>query len=125
MQSILYHYNSPTQIIKLELLGECGVEYEEQADLCPRHLFSKQYIEQTDAVAGRQYLLGNDDVLIAVVNPTEKMEYFYRNGDGDKLLFVHHRTGKIETLFGELFYKPGDYVVIPVGTVYRVLPDAG
>ncbi len=125
MQSILYHHNPPTQIVKSELIGDCRVEYEEQADLSPRHLLSKQYTVQSDAVAGRKFLLGNEDVLIAVVNPTETMDYFYRNGDGDELLFVHHGTGKIETLFGPLFYKPGDYVVIPVGTVYRVVPDAG
>lgn len=81
--------------------------------------------ETGDAVAGRRYLLGNEDIRIGVVNPTEKMSYFYRNGDGDEVLFVHVGTGKIETIFGTLAYRPGDYVVIPVGTIYRVLPDAG
>ncbi|MBP1930556.1 homogentisate 1,2-dioxygenase [Ammoniphilus resinae] len=125
MQSILYHHHPPTQMMKSELFADCRIEYEEQADLCHRHLLTGKYTDTSDAIAGRQYLLGNEDVVIGVVNPTEKMDYFYRNGDGDELLFVHHGTGRIETLFGTLTYQPGDYVVIPIGTIYRVLPDAG
>lgn len=125
IQSILYHHNPPTRIIKSALLKDCRVEYEEQSDLAPRHLRSNQYNEKTDAVMGRHYLLGNEDVLIGVVNPTETMDYFYRNGDGDEVLFVHHGTGKIESTFGTLTYKPGDYIVLPIGTIYRVIPDVG
>lgn len=125
IQSILYHHNPPTSIIKSELFKKCEVDYEEQGDLCPRHFHSNEYRESSDAVAGRQFLLGNEDLMIGVVNPTEKMDYFYRNGDGDELLFVHYGTGKIETTFGTLTYKQGDYIVIPIGTIYRVLPEAG
>ncbi|MFC0561225.1 homogentisate 1,2-dioxygenase [Halalkalibacter alkalisediminis] len=125
IQSILYHHNPPTSIIKSELLEDCRIQYEEQSDLAPRHLHSHKYDEATDAVSGRQYLLGNEDVLIGVVNPTQQMDYFYRNGDGDEVLFVHYGTGKVESTFGTLTYKPGDYIVIPIGTIYRVVPDEG
>lgn len=40
------------------------------------------------------------------------MDYFYRNGDGDEMLFVHYGTGKIETMFGTIHYRKGDYVTI-------------
>ena len=53
------------------------------------------------------------------------MDYFYRNGDGDEMLFVHYGTGKIETMFGTVHYRKGDYVTIPIGTIYRVIPDEG
>ena len=126
IQSILYHHNPPTAFYKAELIGERKVEFEEQGALRPRHFYTDNVSkEPTDAVMGREYVLGNDDLLIAVVNPTEQMDYFYRNADGDELIFVHHGTGKIESSFGALEYKPGDYIVIPVGTIYRVAPDAG
>ncbi|KGA98916.1 homogentisate 1,2-dioxygenase [Alkalihalobacillus alcalophilus ATCC 27647 = CGMCC 1.3604] len=123
IQSILYHHHPPTAMVESKLLNSCAVEYEEQQDLSPRHLYSHQYTEETDAVMGREYLLGNEDVLIGVVNPTKSMDYFYRNGDGDEVLFVHYGTGKVESTFGTLSYKPGDYIVIPIGTIYRVVPD--
>lgn len=125
MQSILYHHNPPTNIVKSELLMDCRVQYEDQGDLAPRHIHSHQYKEETDAVMGRQYLLGNEDVLLGVVNPTKPMDFFYRNGDGDEVLFVHYGSGKLETTFGTLPYKPGDYIVIPIGTIYRVVPEPG
>ena len=112
--------------IKTELLGESSLEYEEQGALRPRHFYTDNVNKKpSDAVMGREYVLGNEDLLIGVVNPTEHMDYFYRNGDGDELLFVHHGTGKIETTFGTLQYKPGDYIVVPIGTIYRVTPDQG
>ena len=124
IQSILYHHYPPTQIVKAERLADCRAEFEEQADLCHRHFHSNQYTASSDAINGRQFLLGNEDLLIGVVNPAETMDYFYRNGDGDELLFVHQGTGKLETIFGTLTYRPGDYIVIPIGTIYRIQPDA-
>ena len=50
------------------------------------------------------------------------MEYWYRNTGGDELLFIHHGAGVLETPFGELAFRAHDYVVIPTGTTYRVLP---
>lgn len=126
IQSILYHENPPTQFFKSELLGKFSPEYEDKGVLRPRHFFtSEMHNEPSDAVMGREYILGNEDLLIGVVQPTEKMDYFYRNGNGDELLFVHHGSGTIESSFGTLTYNAGDYIVIPVGTIYRVNPDPG
>ncbi|MDQ0341025.1 homogentisate 1,2-dioxygenase [Caldalkalibacillus uzonensis] len=125
MQSILYHHYMPTEIVGSKLLQDCRITYEDQDALVHRHFYTNEYTEKSDAVSGRQFILGNEDLLIGVVNPTEPMGYFYRNGDGDELLFVHYGTGKVETMFGTITYRPGDYIVIPIGTIYRVIPDAG
>ncbi|TMW72313.1 homogentisate 1,2-dioxygenase [Alteribacter natronophilus] len=123
MQSILYHHNMPTAMTESKLLKSCRIEFEEQEGLVPRHFHTSEYRKSSDAVEGRHFILGNDDLVMGVVNPTEAMNYYYRNGDGDELLFVHNGTGKVETMFGTLYYRPGDYVVIPIGTIYRVIPD--
>lgn len=123
IQSILYHHNPPTRLSKAELIGDCRPEYEEQGALCHRHFLSHQFTVTGDAVSGRQYVLGNEDVVIGVIQPTKEMDYFYRNSDGDEVLFVHSGSGKVETIFGTLSYHPGDYIVLPIGTIYRVMPD--
>jgi homogentisate 1,2-dioxygenase len=51
------------------------------------------------------------------------MPYFVRNADGDEVQFVHAGTGRFETDYGVLAYEPGDYVVIPKGTTYRVIVE--
>ncbi|HEU4963544.1 MAG TPA: homogentisate 1,2-dioxygenase, partial [Bacilli bacterium] len=61
------------------------------------------------------------DVVMAIAKPTEPMNYFYRNGEADEVLFVHEGEGKLETIFGVLPYRKGDYLVIPMGTTYRVI----
>jgi homogentisate 1,2-dioxygenase len=69
-------------------------------------------------------LLSNSDVAIGVCRPTEKAARYFSNADGDELYFVQSGTGRIESMFGPLPYRPGDYLLIPRGTVYRVVPDA-
>ncbi len=65
----------------------------------------------------------NQDVEISLCRPTEPMQGFYRNGEGDEVVFVHEGSGTLETIFGDVPYKEGDYVVIPRGTTYRFAPE--
>ena len=123
--SILYHANLPTQVAEYKYLGDLTPETLEFEPLRHRHLKTHLLKPGGDPIAGRVPFLVNSDVLLALVRPTEPMEYFYKNADGDDLLFVHEGTGKLETLFGTLPYKPGDYLVIPRGTIYRVVCDPG
>ena len=41
------------------------------------------------------------------------------------MLFVHEGEGLFDTVFGPMRYGPGDYIVIPIGTTWRLDPDAG
>ena len=41
------------------------------------------------------------------------------------MLFVHEGRGLLERVFGPIRYGPGDYIVIPIGTTWRLAPDAG
>ncbi|MHC0035501.1 homogentisate 1,2-dioxygenase [Pseudoneobacillus sp. C159] len=123
-QSILYHHYMPTEVVKSELIGSYLPEYEEQESLNHRHLFTTQITDSGDGLEARQYLLGNNDLLIGTASVTKEMKNYYRNGDGDEMLFIHYGTGKIETMFGVITYRPGDYVVIPIGTIYRIVPDS-
>ena len=43
-----------------------------------------------------------------------------RNADGDELLFVHAGRGTLYCDFGRLGIEPGDYVVVPRGTMWRI-----
>jgi homogentisate 1,2-dioxygenase len=78
-----------------------------------------------DPIGGRKALLYNADCVISAVSPTEPMDYFYRNAMGDEMLFAHYGSGNIETTFGALPYREGDYVLIPRGTTWRVQAHPG
>jgi homogentisate 1,2-dioxygenase len=67
----------------------------------------------------------NGDVEMGVCKPVEEAGFFYRNGEGDEVLFVMEGSGMVETVFGALPFREHDYVVIPRGTTYRVTLDPG
>jgi homogentisate 1,2-dioxygenase len=75
-----------------------------------------------DAVEHRRLVLGNGDVRISYVVATETSP-LYRNAIGDECVYVEAGAGTVETVFGVLSYRQGDYVVIPRATTHRWLPS--
>jgi homogentisate 1,2-dioxygenase len=125
IQSILYHINPPTAVSRVADLGPVVREYEPEGALRHRHFKTAAMEPGGDIVTGRRLLMGNDDVALLIARPTEPMTYFYRNGEGDEVLFIHEGTGRLQTNYGSLPYHPGDYLVIPIGTTWRMLADEG
>lgn len=125
VQSILYHICPPTRLRHMEMLCRFEIEYEDQGPLKHRHLRSHSAPSRGDAITARLPLMGNNDVVLYVARPNEPMNYWYKHAQGDDVLFIHDGTGALETQFGTLRYGPGDYLVIPTGTMWRLLPDSG
>ena len=50
----------------------------------------------------------------------QSMPGLARNADGDDLLFVHAGRGTLYCDFGRIEIEPGDYVVVPRGTMWRI-----
>ena len=122
-ESILYHLQTPCRV--KELGAFTPIEREEWVpDAHAWHLMDSADVEpQGDVIDGRRLLMWNDDVEIALCRPEREQEAFYKNGEGDEVIFVHEGSGEVETTFGTLAYREGDYVVIPRGTVYRFRPE--
>jgi homogentisate 1,2-dioxygenase len=79
----------------------------------------------TEAGGEWQRILYNEDVSIYVSRRTDTMPYFFRDSDGDLCYFVHTGTGLIETDYGPLRYREGDFLVLPKGTTHRIVPGGG
>jgi homogentisate 1,2-dioxygenase len=119
LESILYHLHSPCRVVALGPF-EPIVREEWVPDVhAHRHFRTWETPAGGDAISGRRLLMWNNDVEISLCRPTEPMETFFRNGEGDEVIFVHEGSGTLETTFGDLPYAPGDYVVIPRGVTYR------
>jgi homogentisate 1,2-dioxygenase len=122
-ESILYHLQTPCRVT--ELGDFTAIERPEWVpDKHAHRLFDSRLVAAGgDPVFGRQVLMYNDDVEIGVARPVELQDYFYRNGEGDEVIFVHEGSGELATSFGTLAYRPRDYIVIPRGTTYRFAPE--
>jgi homogentisate 1,2-dioxygenase len=122
-ESILYHLQTPCRITGVKEFTP--IEPTEWVpDTHVHHRFDTGGLEaQGDPITGRRLLMYNDDVEIAICRPSEEQDYFFRNGEGDEVIFVHRGSGELESGFGTLPYRERDYVVIPRGTTYRFRPS--
>jgi homogentisate 1,2-dioxygenase len=80
--------------------------------------------DATDAGGGPLLMFSNDDCRILLSRRHEPMPFYARHVDGDLLCFVHRGAGLLETEFGPLRYREGDWVYIPKACTWRQVPDA-
>src|SRR5690349_5130950 len=124
ISSILYHCHLPTQTTSFEPMGSLQPVLLTDEPLHHRHLKSARFHPSGDPISGRTVLMANEDVSFGICRPESSMGYFYKNADGDDLLFIHEGKGRLETMFGTLEFYEGDYLVIPRGTIYRVVASS-
>lgn len=123
IQSHLYHHRPPTAIKEVKQAAMQETSFTEQGPLKHHHFLTLACQSAGDSIESRVILLANEDLSIGIATPTQQMSYFYRNGEGDELLFVHEGSGRLETIFGTIAYRSGDYLLIPIGTTYRLVPQ--
>lgn len=98
----------------------------------PPHPLSKRHLRTAalDPAAGapmdaRVPLLFNGDVVFSVLRPDAADPVYFSNGDGDELLYIFRGGGVVRTVLGDLRFAQDDYVLLPKGITYRLIPDEG
>ncbi|GAA1659539.1 homogentisate 1,2-dioxygenase [Glycomyces endophyticus] len=123
--SLLYHSGTPSAIVDGTPWDVPGQATEEHRPLLPRHFRLHELADPdwkaVDAVTGRRLVLGNGDVRISYV-VTGAPSPLYRNAVGDECVYVESGAAVVETVFGVLDARRGDYVVIPRATTHRWVP---
>ncbi|MFN8280347.1 MAG: homogentisate 1,2-dioxygenase [Saprospiraceae bacterium] len=120
MSSLVYHLYPPTRVKQKEkeysIIPKVAIENSLEAmsfmgfDLRP----------EKDYLKSRKTLFVNSGLHVGLAAPSASPDYFFKNADADELIFVHQGEGKLFTMFGELDFKYGDYILIPRGTVYKI-----
>jgi len=126
--TLLYHVGVPSAIVDSQVWELPDLTTAANHPLKTRHLrlhtlFDVTEAKAADAVQGRRLVLGNADVRISYVVAGEVSPY-YRNAVGDECVYVESGAGVVETVFGVLPYRTGDYVLVPRATTHRWVPDA-
>jgi homogentisate 1,2-dioxygenase len=122
--SLLYHIHPPTQIIKTEKPVNVAPEIAEEKMLSHRSLEGFKIKPHKDYLLSRVPVLVNNDVHIVLAAPKEgNRDYFYKNADADEMIFIHEGSGVLQTMYGELTFSYGDYLVVPRGTIYQIKFD--
>lgn len=79
--------------------------------------------DSVDPDGGPLLLFSNLDCRIMLSRRSAPMPYYCRHVDGDLLSFVHQGSGRLETEFGPLNYRSGDWVYLPKACTWRQIPD--
>lgn len=119
--SILYHHYPPTVIAKAG----------DPVDVSPRVALPKQMKPRCfkgflaspaeDYLKSRTPLMVNSDCIISVAAPQKSMMgYFFKNADADEIIFIHEGNGTLKTMYGNIDFEYGDYLIIPRGTIYQM-----
>jgi homogentisate 1,2-dioxygenase len=126
--SLLYHSGVPSAIVDSSGWDLPDLTLTANHPLKPRHLRLHALLpsgagagHEVDAVQGRRLVLGNGDVRISYV-AAAAVSPCYRNAVGDECVFVEEGRGTVETVFGVLAYRAGDFVVVPRATTHRWCP---
>lgn len=119
--SLLYHVYPPTQIIRTEEPEDIMPKIAEDRMLSHRSFEGFKIKPAEDYLQSRVPVLVNNDVHIVLASPQQRIGgYFYKNADADEMIFVHEGSGILKTMYGELHFGYGDYLIIPRGTIYQI-----
>ena len=124
MSTLLYHIHRPTQV--MDILGSHSVEPKiaVEKNMKAYLMDAFQAPKIADLLKSRLSILINNDLNIMLSAPTNKEEdYFYKNTDGDEIIFIHKGSGTLRTFIGNIKFKEGDYLVIPRGMIYKMKFD--
>jgi len=120
ISSLVYHLYPPTRV------KERGEPYSVRPVVAIEdNLQARSYLtfktEPTaDYIESRKTLFVNNDMSIGIAAPSASMTgYFFKNADADEMLFVHKGSGLLKTMYGDIRFAYGDYLIIPRGTVYQ------
>ena len=121
MYSLVYHTHPPT------IVKELGTPYSVEPKIArEKHLKHTSLLgfnikPEKDYLESRKIVLVNSDLQISLAAPTESMTtYFYKNSQADEVIFIHKGSGTLKTGFGKIYFKYGDYIVVPRGTIYQI-----
>ena len=128
--TLLYHSGVPSAVVDSRTWELPDLGTTPNHPLKPRHLKLHDLVStgsaggggSVDAVTGRRLVLGNADVRISYV-VADAVSPYYRNAVGDECVYVEQGSGTVETVFGVVPYRTGDYVILPRATTHRWLPD--
>ncbi len=123
--SLLYHVRPPTTLLAVKKLRELAWESDDCGGLRHRHFRTAGLPDGGSPTLDRVPLLFNQDIAMLFARPTAADEHFYRNAQADEVVYVSEGSGVLETVFGDLPYRDGDYLVIHRGILHRYRMNPG
>lgn len=119
--SLVYHCHPPTLVKDIGEPIDKRPKYVIDNNLRHRSFLTFDTKPTDDYLDSRVILMGNNDLMVASAAPKKSMtDYFFKNSDSDEVIFVHEGSGTLKSIYGQIEFGYGDYLVIPRGTIYQL-----
>ncbi|HKJ06864.1 MAG TPA: homogentisate 1,2-dioxygenase, partial [Flavobacteriaceae bacterium] len=121
MSSLIYHINPPTVVSEIKRVKNVTPKIAIDKNMKALSFKGFSLASEKDFLESRKTLFVNNDLHIGLSAPKEfSSSYFYKNADADEMLFVHVGSGTLKTMYGNIDFEYGDYLIIPRGTIYQI-----
>ena len=121
MSSLIYHLYPPTVVSEIKKIKNIAPKIAIEKNMKALSFKGFSLKQENDFLESRKTLFVNNDLHIGIAAPIEfSKDYFYKNADADEMLFVHIGSGKLKTMYGNISFTGGDYLIIPRGTIYQI-----
>lgn len=123
--SLLYHHHPPTLITQIGDPVDVTPKTVHDRQLKHRSLKGFDTPVEDDYLKGRKPILVNSDCKIVLAAPTRSTtDYYFKNADADEIIFIHVGSGTFKSMYGNMRFEYGDYIVVPRGTIYQLHFDS-
>jgi len=121
MSTNSYHEQRPTQVKEIRSQYSVEPTIAKSNNIQSYKLRGFDVVPQDDFLESRKIVLTNSDCHIVLAAPRKStIDYFYKNTDSDEMIFIHQGSGKLRTIYGNIDFKYGDYLIIPRGIIYKI-----
>ena len=104
-ETILYHLHSPCRLDRVGGFSRSCARSGCPTPTCTASPTSTRSEPGGDPVTGRRLLMFNGDIEVSICKPTEPLDGFYRNGEGDEVIYVHRGGGVLRSVFGRVPFR--------------------
>jgi homogentisate 1,2-dioxygenase len=117
--ALLYHVWPPTTVTSARKVKDVKWEKDDTTSLRHRHFLTRLAKKGGSPTLDRIPILFNADIGMLWVEPDKEDAHFYRNSQADEVVYIVEGQGVLESVFGDLPVKSGDYVVLHRNITHR------
>jgi homogentisate 1,2-dioxygenase len=119
--SLIYHCHPPTMVKSLAEPFSREPKVVAQKFLKHQSFLGFNIQPEDDYIESKKAVLVNNDLHISLAAPRKSIsDYYLKNADADEVIFIHKGSGVLKTIYGDIEFGYGDYLVIPRGTIFQL-----
>lgn len=121
VSTLVYHLHPPTIVKEKRQPYSVAPKIAVEKNLSALSFKGFSLPPADDYLDSRTTLFVNNDLHVGLAAPRHSMtDYFFKNADADEMIFVHEGSGTLKTMYGQVPFEYGDYLIIPRGTIYQL-----